>query len=380
MHKPVNPPGDLPNDDDAVARRLSDALRFEADRVTPPPDAWQTHQAWRHGPGGALAPTAGAAATRGRGSHWRIPLIAAAAVVAVAITTAVIVTHESGLSVSGSPGGIAGNCGTDVPASAAIMSVDTSNSEPVATTANIASDSSPALGATASANAPDVTVRMFFAHGTPPKADLCGVFGGMSTGTGSHPSDGTPLGYLSIFGAASDSARYVWGAVGPDVMQLQVSAAVPQSSAAIDPGFRSGPMWVIDSGHGTPWSLPEAATTAWTDLGNGWHGFAMQIPGNAAEVDAIALGRTGAAAQNRILELSTGKSTDGPLAQPTDTIASAPTTRPTSGAGSTPITATTTVAATIGTLSERATHQVNHPVHQAPNTATTTAGSTTTSN
>jgi hypothetical protein len=378
MHNPGNPFGDLPNGDDALARRLSDALRLEAGGVRPPPDAWRTHQARRDGPGDALGPTARAAATRGRGSHWRIPLIAAAAV-AIAITTAVIVTHGSGLPVSGSPGGIAGTCGADVPASAAIMSVDTSNGEPVAPAAGTAADSSPALGATASPNNRDVMVRMFFAHGTPPKADLCGVFGGMSAGTGSHPSDGTPLGYLSIFGAASNSARYLWGAVGPDVMQLQVSAAVPHSPAAIDPGFNSGPTWVIDSGHGTPWSLPEAATTAWIDLGNGWHGFATQIPGNATEVDAIALGRAGTPAQNRLLDLSTGKTSDGPLAQPTDTIALAPTTRPTIGAGSAPATPATTVAASIGTVSERATHRVSQPVHQAPNT-TTTAGSATTSN
>lgn len=383
MHNRGNPSGDLPNDDDALAWRLSDALRFEADCVTPPPDAWRTHQARLDGTGDALAPTARAAATRGRGPRWRIPLIAAAAVAAVAITTAVIVTHGSGLPVSGSPGGIAGTC-ADVPASAVIMPVDTSNGEPVAPAAGTAADSSPALGATSSRDAPDVTVRMFFAHGTPPKADLCGVFGdrgGTSAGTGSHPSDGTPLGYLSIFGAASNSARYLWGAVGPDVVQLQVSAAVPQSSVAIDPGFHSGPMWVIDSGHGTPWSLPEAATTAWTDLGDGWHGFAVQIPGNATEVHAIALSRSGTPVQNRIHDLSTGKTSDGPLAQPTDTIAPARTTRPTTGAGSSPVTPAATVRASAGagTVSEDANHQVSQQVNPAPN-ATTTAGSTTTPN
>jgi len=198
--------------------------------------------------------------------------------------------------------------------------------EPVAPATGTAADSSPALGAKPSRHAIDVTVGMFFATGTPPKADLCGVFGdrgGTSAGTGSRASDGTPLGYLSIFGAASNGARYLWGAVGPDVVQLQVSAAVPQSSAAIDPGFHSGPMWVIDSGHGTPWSLPEAATTAWTDLGDGWHGFAVQIPGNTTEADTIALGRTGTPLQNRILDLATGTTSDGPLPKPTGTIAPA---------------------------------------------------------
>lgn len=67
MHNRENPFGDLPNDDDALAWRLSDALRVEADCMTPPPDAWRTHQARLDGTGDALAPTARAAATPGRG-------------------------------------------------------------------------------------------------------------------------------------------------------------------------------------------------------------------------------------------------------------------------------------------------------------------------
>lgn len=282
--------------------------------------------------------------TRRQAPRWRMPLIAAAAVAAIAVSTAAIVTGGFGAG-SGQPmsqpavdstcavaestttpvtvpvdsGGAAeagsgvGGAVTDTTATATAGASTGTPASPVGTSTSRAKPS--AGGGPASA------VTMFFAGGTPPRAHLCTTFVPVGQGVAGNQqtSDGTPLGYLSLAGGGSDGARYLWGAVGPDVLQVQINAVQPPTQGDIDPGFHIGPHWTIDSGKGTPWSLPEAADISWTAIGGGWHAFALLLPSATLSTDAIALDNSGRPVQVRSIDLSTGAVSDGLLPQQTGT-------------------------------------------------------------
>lgn len=381
--------GHLPDDD--LAGRLAEALRAQAGRVTPPAGAWESltarlaADAPAHATGpetpapetpdprtsdprtpdprtpAARAPGPGVPApetpepeipcrgTAARGiasrrrhagrrsgadpGRWRIPLIAAAAVAAIALATAVIVTRGPG-SVAG-PGPVVGPGPVGGPDDGCAEPGGWSSSASVPIDASFGQDL--AGGTTAARTVPGSTrpsVQMFFADSAQSTRILCGRFqfpGGIIAGGGPRGSDGTSLGYLALSAGdagGTSGARYLWGAVGPDVEQVQLQAVVPPDRSSIDPGFNTGPMWTIDSGAGTPWSSPDATTTVWTNLGNGWHGLAVQLPADATTVYAAALDRTGKFVQYRTIDLSTGTISDGPLPQGTT-----PPPRPGTGAG-----------------------------------------------
>lgn len=251
-----------------------------------------------------------------RGRHdirWRAPMIAAAAVAVIAVTASAVVTGGFGAGHQAANGSAAG-----VPV-------------PIAPEPGRPSTSA--------------TVRMIFVGGRPPAAALRGTFdfpGGITAGGGSRSTDGSPLGYLSLSGGIPNGTTYLWGAVGSSVMQVQINAITPPASGELDPGFSAGPHWTVDSGQGTPWSLPEATDVVWTDLGGGWRGFAVQLPADVTTASVIALNGSGAEIQDRQLDLAADQATDLPLASATGT---PPATSPT-GPGMSPGPAESSAAGT----------------------------------
>lgn len=340
--------------DDALGRRLADALGTEADRVQPPAGAWDRFQARVvdegmgvvSDAGRALPPAARPAAApspprRGTATRWRIPLVAAAAVAVIAVATAAIVTRGSGGAGHPAAGGSGassadaatgatvpiGDSGEAIVAGGGAAVVSGAGIVTFAGGPSMAASQGPSQAPSTSARRPTkdqdpgtaASVAMSFVAGRPPTAILRGTFtfpGGATAPAGGRASDGTPLGYLSM-SSDPDGHRYLWGAVGPNVEQVDIGTVQPPSSGDIDPGFHSGPNWVVDSGKGTAWSLPEAATTVWTGLGGGWHGFAVRIPGDVTSVSVLALNPDGRITQARAFDPATGHPTDEQVPQTT---------------------------------------------------------------
>ncbi len=251
------------------------------------------------------------------GIGWRAPLIAAAAVAIIAVTTSAIVTGGFGLAGRDTASGA--GTGTPVTISIAPPTV-------AAHDAGGAVDGGPSTGASPAGPSPidtaPGTVTLMFAGGQPPQATLRWrlAVGGASTPTAGYDttSDGSPLGYVDTTGPTLvEGHRYLWGAVGPNVAQVQIGVVQPPRPGDVDPGFHVGPHWTIDSGTGTAFSLPEAATTVWTDLGGGWHGFAVQIPRDATSASVVALSARGEFTQIREFDLAAGTATDQPLPEQT---------------------------------------------------------------
>ena len=361
---------DIPDVDGEFTRCLADALAAEAVSIDPPAGAWETFTGRQpdHHPGRGSAPT----------HRWRVPLIAAAAVIAIAVgVTAVVAGHRASGPASGSG---APSCNPAAPAGVSVP-VITGHEDYVAAEGT-AAGAGPADGnadgegssgvptpsagvtappATTEANSdatvpsssdpaePRPTITMSFSA-DPPAGALC-------VRTAGHPvpatviSDGTPLGYLALETVGGES--YLVMALGPAVEQVQIQAMPPDYlgggghaappelsavTAAIDPGFDGGSsaMWTIDGGQGTPWSLPEAADGVWTEVETGWHGVVVAIPDGTQTVAANALGSSGQVVQVRVVDLTTGRSTDGPVPTATtpvtvETFGDGP---PASGAGS----------------------------------------------
>lgn len=366
---------EMPDSDIELGRRLADALRAEADAFEASNDAWARLER-RLGPDGAAEAADGADAADGaeagdgdgpvdrdvgpavvrfpasagsaspaassRGS-WRIPMIAAAAVVTIAVVAAVLVTRRGGHEATSSP---AVACDS---AASATVPVDLSggrqagNAGGVAApspTGNSASRDQPEPSSSSgSAPASPVTAFTFGFSGSPAVGPLCVA---EKSGSGAErmaptgmAGDGTPLAYLAPLRIAA--AEYLVAAVGPGVSQVQIQAmpgagvtgtrAPPTTE--VDPGFTMvSHLWTIDGGQGTPWSLPEAATTVWTDLGSGWHGFALLLPSGAGTAEVSALDRRGLNVQVRTLDLATGRAVDGPTLTATTTFVPGTTTGP----------------------------------------------------
>lgn len=314
--------------DDVLADRLTDALRAEASRHGPQPGSWSRFTARidataASGSRRESRHDAMASPHRRAAARWRIPLIAAAAVAIVVVATSAIITSGFGTDMHmAGPGDstVGSEQGVSVPIAAAGEPVGPAGGGIAA--GGVATDgssptsmgTSPATGATPGKSAGLVT--MSFVDGRPPVGKLHGVFtvgDGAATSAGDHVNDGMALGYLSVFGDVTGGAMYLWGAVGPDVAQVQILSPLPPSADDIDPGFSgAGEHWTIDSGQGTSWSTPEATTTVWTDLAAGWHGFAVRLPHGAKSVTAIALGSSGGQVQARQFDTATGGSANLP--------------------------------------------------------------------
>ncbi|HEX7373697.1 MAG TPA: hypothetical protein VF277_01895, partial [Steroidobacteraceae bacterium] len=302
--------------DASLGERLSEALRAEAGSVPVAPDAWARFQERERSEGSVISdaipleaqPVPFTRSPSERRHPWRIPLIAAASVVAIAVATTAIAT-----------GGFRGGQETAAPGAAVDPStpvavpIDYSygTSGPagaVATDPN--GDRSAALASTRSDTEP-VSVWMSFAGGAPPSAALSSQVeladGRKSPAEESDP-DGTPLGYVtrisSFFGdapgatpgATSWTSTTVWGAVGPNVAQVQVDSELQRSGSA-------QARWTIGP--------KSEAASVWTPLQTaGWNGFAVQLPKNATWVTVTAFDGEGRAIQARRIDLGTGKETD----------------------------------------------------------------------
>lgn len=344
------------NDDEMSAadadlgRRLGDALRADADAVTPSPDAWMRLTERIAGAadddvrGGVVVsgdepgvlndpPAIGATRIATPRRSWRLPMIVAAAVVAIAVVMAVVVARRSAPDTASAPASCAAATTVPVP-------VDLSGGEQIGWSNG--AGSAPATGGSASGGQRDLPAASdAMTSGSPtwlpgatgtgmaaPVTDIAMGFGGPPTsaplcvrpaaaGSSAYrgvDTDGTPLGYLTMIRIGTLS--YLVGAVGPEVEQVQVLASPGGPSTAssddIDPGFTDTSYhWSIDSGRGTPWSLPDATGTVWTDLGGAWHGFALLLPAGAARAEVFAIDRTGVDVQLRSIDLSTGRTTDG---------------------------------------------------------------------
>ncbi len=325
------------NEYDAVfGRRLSAALHAEADHIEAPAAAWARFQERASAANIVIGESEGLdAATisvigppRDRRHSWRVPLIAAAAVAAIAVATSAIATGGFGATHQAAAPG----AGAD-PATPVRVPVDTSYE--IYAVASGSAGNAPAsrpLGSTSASTAlgPEA-ISMSFVDGTPPNASLSGRYvdgrGEMTPVQDAQRQrpDGTPLGYVtrgtSVIGDAPGATAWtsttLWGAVGPDVAQVQIMTALPPGpdTGGIDPGFGGAQAhWIIDTGKGTAFSAAGSETSTWTPLVDGWSGFAVQLPKDATSATVIALGATGQELQSRRFDLDTGQVTDDPIA------------------------------------------------------------------
>lgn len=241
----------------------------------------------------------------------RIPRIVAAAVALLAVVAGLVVARHGAHRTAGT---------TSASCAAAAMTfipVDVSGGVQIYPLGDARSPTSigPAAVTTTAASPDLADIAMGFG-GKPTTAPLClhGAAAGSSS-YGGVDSDGTPLGYSTVLRIAG--SVYLLAAVGPDVEQVQVQASVAAlggrtaSSADPDPGFTPySDNWFVDGGVGPTWSTGDTTTTRWTDLGGGWHGFALLLPWDAATADVLAFGSQGILTQIRSFDPSTGRSSD----------------------------------------------------------------------
>lgn len=338
--------------DVVLGERLAAALRAEADSLPVPPRAWSRFQDRDSAGDSAMpgaaddaapeaagplvivdadgsreepAPAPGGAprvATAHTRRHaWRAPLIAAAAVVAIAVTASAIVTGGFRGNTGAGPAAVTSG-GLD-PAAHVIVPIDASPE----IAAVIDSGGAPASSimdqtAISATPGPPPTVRMIF-DAPPPTGTLAAQFDppigatdGSIVGSAAGP-DGDPLGYVSVAGDADTSTRLLWGAVGPEVAQLRVVVTTDPPPGA-DPAATSGSAtWFIDSGTGTGTAfLSAAAATVWTDMPYGYHAFALRLPASSTVGLMDAVDHDGDVIQKARLDLTTGERTDLPVPPP----------------------------------------------------------------
>lgn len=292
----------------------------------------------------------------GPSRRWRTPLLSAAAVVAVAVVTSAIVTGGFSGGTDPASGGAAGMAPVTVPIACQFTVVGNASGSAVGHDAGSSSATQTGHSPTSSPDgcASPGSVHMAFVGGTPPQAGLSWTLSlsgnKASAPSGHETSAGTPPSYLSVGGGLPEGSRYLWGAVGPDVTEIQIQALLPPNPGDIDPGFSpNSAFWTIGSGAGTNFSLPGQDNVLWTDLGNGWHGFAIQPPTDTKQVDITMLGPDGQALQTRRFQFIEGvrdwselppqtpAATTGPAPQSvvtSDVASSSPTTQPTAAPAS----------------------------------------------
>lgn len=331
--------------DAALGDRLAAALRAEASSIQAPPDAWARFQDRERAtgevileaiPGGRREPiTPMTPPERSRRHPWRAPLIAAAAVVAIALATTAIATNgfqgrtDAGPAASGS-GSLLSGATVTVPVDASPEIAAVINGKDGGAPASSIMDASTAVSATAG---PTVTVTMRFTS-APPEGSLTSRFDfppgyadNFVKGSTTAPKD-EPLRYLSFASAAPRGASFLWGAVGPDVSQLQVVATTPVPAGAGSEATSGSATWVIDSGTGAHAYTPAvAAISVWTDMAYGYHGFALKLPAGSSSVIVHALGTDDQTIQALRLNLPSGEQTDlaPPQASATATLSPAST-------------------------------------------------------
>lgn len=215
---------------------------------------------------------------------WRAPLLAAVAVLVVAATTSAIVT-----------GGFRGGNDTAAPKSDLPAMAVPISCPPAAPGDDCAASN---------------FVAMTFVDGDPPNAGLRWVLSldGWRAASYETHSDGSPLGYVTFAGAIIEGRRFLWGAAGPDVAQVQIQALMPPAPGDSGSMFSpASPSWTFDSDNGDTLAPTDADRTVWTDLGDKWHGFAVEIPLDTERVNITARAAGGAIAQQRTFTIAVGQ-------------------------------------------------------------------------
>lgn len=281
----------------ALGKQLSQALRDEARSSEPSADAWNVQlERLRN------TPVLAANQSRVRSLNWQVPVIATIVVAAI-IVGAVTFTNSGATVDTGSPQPHLSPCSMNSTAEVAVP-IDVSNG----TSTGLSDQSSQPVG----------SINMFLLNkGAPPEGVLCGVFDGKVQ---ISRSDQTLLGYISIYDAPTQDRTYLWGVIGPGIVQLQITAISESKQRAVDPGFISTSAWIVDSGKGTPWSLPNSATTKWSAVQDGWNGFVIEVPKQARELHIFGLGKLGAPLQKRVINVASSTNSDVPATQLVTTV------------------------------------------------------------
>lgn len=326
--------------DAALGERLTSALRAEAEHVPVPGGAWERFAA-RTETGSAIviepdAPAPAVSAPSARQHPWRIPLIAAAAVVGLVVATSAIVTNGFGGDDSAHPAAV-GDASTPVriPVNAAYRAFvleSNSGSAPASSELDVPPTGAPASRASHGNGYSSVSVS--FPHGGPPDGVMQSrieLFNGQISPPIDNTPDGTPLGYVTRFtgitgdapGATPWSNTLVLGVVGPDVARIEISSNIP---GAGNDGGAAGAGTLMARwdfvGHGNA-GAGDAGAEAFTPVAGGWQGFAVSLPVDANWVSIAASTAAGEILQGRRVDLNTGTTTDQP-ASPSSASATPP--------------------------------------------------------
>lgn len=298
-----------------------------------------------------------------RWAGWRIPLIAAAAVVVLAVAATAVATRGFGLvtqrPASSDQGTSAAFAGVPVPIQTRYYSsldLDAARADGATPTPR-AVDAPPTATTAADMPTPDAPtpdeppagmdlparpfIRLGFTEGEPPAARLSGIIeqvdGTQSPGGGATGAN-EPIGYLHLVPATADAPAVLWGAVGPAVAHVHISAPLPGKAASAEGS--DGAEWFFSAITVTAPDLPKPVS--WTALRDGWNAFALQVPDGAAQFLV-----TATSARSNLLQQISLSAADGSVlsdqipaesSAPSEPPATVSTTAPPSGPGAAPIT------------------------------------------
>ncbi len=245
---------------DDIERRLTEALHAEADSVTPRGPSWNGHRS-----------------TARRGSATWLAVAAAVAVLVVGVTFALRAGRTSeatGPSVLGT---------SDVATTPVRSPAD-----PHVCDGGWTSFGTPVIpGPIEKVFSATAILRMV---GTSGSSTLCALVTGSDNTTlanGAALSDGSNLGYLTVI---SGKQTFLVGAFGSGVSSMTFTN--PQIAG------KTGANWAVTI---------TASTAGITDLGDGWHGYAILSPGRKADVDVTASGSDGRQIASRHLSFAGGE-------------------------------------------------------------------------
>lgn len=133
-------------------------------------------------------------------------------------------------------------------------------------------------------------------------------------------SDGTPLGYLRVVRSMAErpdvldtGGSYLFGAVSPEVERLAVLATKETTDPAIAPGTYKGAevYWIVADQERVSGDVP--MRVLFTDLGEGWRAFAIQMWAPSPAVTVVAFGQDRAMTQARQFAAYGADAVDLPL-------------------------------------------------------------------
>lgn len=145
---------------------------------------------------------------------------------------------------------------------------------------------------------------MSFSGGEPPAAGLSAriqLADGSATAAGGVDTPSSGFGYLTWSTPGADGVTYLWGAVGPEVAQLQIEAPLDDADSAV---------WFFTTGNPPTAGVPAGAATAATFLQGDWYGFAVELPPATRTVHLWATNVPDGLIQARTVDLAAGTIAD----------------------------------------------------------------------